>query len=888
LTNQIGLLAKLWDASYVKGAFVPDPSTELELVVAVRMDVGNDDRPQVGDASQLVEQGQGVGSSGVALGAEVNELLGAVIEGAKRAYYCRKNCKQLKVVLEQIQPLIAENLSNAVLFGFPELLEEAKFVVDACEDGGVRHPVIMRIWSKYMMSCWILAVAQRIALRCRSNFSLDDEQWKRIQRALRELGKLTLAAAGQQEMAKLGGLIPGAVDKEDTAALRDAYHRYMMSNGASHLPSSDLRFAQVRSTPKMFYGVEDAPEVAEDTAWGLFCLSAFNSDDPEAIPDELEEVAREVCKACAGAPLTLKVVSGAMAGKVDVEEWRSTLRHLKNPSLNPLRISFDGLDDVTKKCFLYFAAFSDQEDQNFAIHLTPKSVRFDDMFLLWHSRGVFGVEEDDARDEAWLQWGILAARSLIEMRPFESAVLHPLVREFAISITQSGCAAQECEQEFLLEPNKHLTEFPRRWIEQTLKAELISLVDNELQTLPDRLHAPNLRTLLLRENATLTKIPDGFLRSLSSSLQVLDLSRTFVERLPDDIGDLAQLVYLLLAECRNLGALPKSIGSLHSLKYLVLTGAYAIDELPEEISDLHHLKYLALRGCSGLSGTLPASIGNLQHLEYLDLYHCGNLESVPGEVRNLASLKVLKLPYDVVWKEAQAQYKARYYATRDESDEDFEPDDGAAGLEDIACLGNLKTLQIPEWTDTSSRDSPITLLPDAELERLSSSILGIQGLEWVELRHFFVADETKSLPELRGLALDQARGMMAPRWLEGCRHLTYLSLHSCASLKELPALDSLPDLEGLYVYECDELTSIPSSFTRRNAFVSLVRFSCLRCRQLKCEFPELESADAMPKLQTLSLDDNIRVSNRSQGILAQRKLTMKHQNQWQHLNLLDL
>lgn len=81
------------------------------------------------------------------------------------------------------------------------------------------------------------------------------------------------------------------------------------------------------------------------------------SDDPEAIPDELEEVAREVCKACAGAPLTLKVVGGATAGKVDVDEWRSTLRHLKNPSLNTLRISFDGLDDVTKKCFLYFAAF---------------------------------------------------------------------------------------------------------------------------------------------------------------------------------------------------------------------------------------------------------------------------------------------------------------------------------------------------------------------------------------------------------------------------------------------------------------------------------------------------------------------------------------------------
>jgi hypothetical protein len=89
-----------------------------------------------------------------------------------------------------------------------------------------------------------------------------------------------------------------------------------MSNGASHLPSSDLRTAQVRSTTKMFYGMEDALEVAEDTAWGLFCLSAFDSDDPEAIPDEVEEVAGEVCKACAGAPLTLEVVAGAMASSV--------------------------------------------------------------------------------------------------------------------------------------------------------------------------------------------------------------------------------------------------------------------------------------------------------------------------------------------------------------------------------------------------------------------------------------------------------------------------------------------------------------------------------------------------------------------------------------------
>lgn len=88
-------------------------------------------------------------------------------------------------------------------------------------------------------------------------------------------------------------------------------------------------------------------------------------------------------------------------------------------------------------------------------------------------------------------------------------------------------------------------------------------------------------------------------------------------------------------------------------------------------------------------------MGKLQDLEYLDLSHCGNVESVPSEIRKLTSLKVLKLPYEVVWKEAQGQYMLRYEEGREEHDEDFEADDGAAGLEDIACLMNLKMLQVP-------------------------------------------------------------------------------------------------------------------------------------------------------------------------------------------------
>lgn len=100
-----------------------------------------------------------------------------------------------------------------------------------------------------------------------------------------------------------------------------------------------------------------------------------------------------------------------------------------------------------------------------------------------------------------------------------------------------------------------------------------------------------------------------------------------------------------------------------------------------------------------------------------------------GELRNLTSLKVLKLPYEIVWKEAQAQYKLRYDEGREDDDEVYEEDDGAAGLEDIACLENLKMLQMPEWTDCCSDDSPIRCCS----QMLSSNVSQAPSLEFKDL-----------------------------------------------------------------------------------------------------------------------------------------------------------
>lgn len=52
-------------------------------------------------------------------------------------------------------------------------------------------------------------------MRCDARVIFHLMMRSKIQRALRELGRLTLAAVGQQEMVQLGGLVPEAVDKED-------------------------------------------------------------------------------------------------------------------------------------------------------------------------------------------------------------------------------------------------------------------------------------------------------------------------------------------------------------------------------------------------------------------------------------------------------------------------------------------------------------------------------------------------------------------------------------------------------------------------------------------------------------------------------------------------
>lgn len=81
--------------------------------------------------------------------------------------------------------------------------------------------------------------------------------------------------------------------------------------------------------------------------------------------------------------------------------------------------------------------------------------------------------------------------------------------------------------------------------------------------------------------------------------------------------------------------------SLKSLRYLGLQGVFEIKKLPDNIGELSELIILDLHACHNLE-SLPLSIGNLTNLTYLDCSDCHSLDHIPNGVQYLTKLQILK------------------------------------------------------------------------------------------------------------------------------------------------------------------------------------------------------------------------------------------------------
>lgn len=125
---------------------------------------------------------------------------------------------------------------------------------------------------------------------------------------------------------------------------------------------------------------------------------------------------------------------------------------------------------------------------------------------------------------------------------------------------------------------------------------------------------------------------------LLSKMKELDLGGQNLEFIPNSIGDLKSLEYLIL-DHNYLKMLPESIGALLSLKELNLLNNQLVS-LPKSIGKLESLQELDL--CDNKLKKIPDSIGKLTSLQTLRLSE-NELKRLPESILRLKNLQVLDL-----------------------------------------------------------------------------------------------------------------------------------------------------------------------------------------------------------------------------------------------------
>jgi hypothetical protein len=374
----------------------------------------------------------------------------------------------------------------------------------------------------------------------------------------------------------------------------------------------------------------------EGESWTLF---KKNLGRDMTLSPEVEGIAKDIARECAGLPLGIITVAGSLRGVGDLHQWRDTLNKLRESGYRDmdekvfqvLRVSYDRLGDLTlQQCLLYCSLFP--EDQEIEREELIGYLINEGIIKGMRSRG-------DAFDEGHRMLNRLEYVCLLESAQIKRAIrgvkMHDLIRDMAIQILQKN-------SQVMVKAASQLKELPdaEEWTENLTR---VSFMQNEIEEIPSNYSpmCPNLSTLLLCKNEGLGFIANSFFEQLHG-LRVLDLSWTCIEIVPDSISDLVSLTALLLSECYNLRHVP-SLKKLRALKRLDLSRT-ALEKMPQGMECLTNLRYLRMNGC-GEKETFPSGIlPKLSHLQVfvLEDFFEGSYAPITVEGKEVVSLRNLE------------------------------------------------------------------------------------------------------------------------------------------------------------------------------------------------------------------------------------------------------
>ncbi|XP_050146202.1 disease resistance protein RUN1-like [Malus sylvestris] len=355
----------------------------------------------------------------------------------------------------------------------------------------------------------------------------------------------------------------------------------------------------------------------------LFHLHALKNKSPTTV---YTVFSRKVIDYIQGIPLALKTL-GALFRRCDTEEdWDEELNRLKKfPSekiQNVLRLSYDGLEENEKECFLDIACFLKGEDVYYA-----KSIL--------DIRGFFvtGIQ-------------ILIDKSLISISETNCLEMHDLVQEMGRTIVQEQCRDEPGKRNRLWAADdvcQVLENDTGTSTVQCISFDTSNITRLELCGSPFKkmsnlgllmIHDPHLRVVYNysiqfgTELVKFFKVP----RFGKRYNNILDLSQG-LQSLPNSLRYLYWQEYPLKSLPTNFS--PKNLVELR------LPDSFAGEKLWSKNQNLGNLKVIELRFCKHL--TEVPDLSRSPKIEHIDLYGCTKLVRIPSYFKDLDKLRCLNL-----------------------------------------------------------------------------------------------------------------------------------------------------------------------------------------------------------------------------------------------------
>ena len=135
--------------------------------------------------------------------------------------------------------------------------------------------------------------------------------------------------------------------------------------------------------------------------------------------------------------------------------------------------------------------------------------------------------------------------------------------------------------------------------------------------------------------------PDARALRWLTELRRLELSNFALSSIPRELGQLAQLEELRLADSHLRGRIPAELGELANLRHLDLARNELTRAIPVELGHMMALRHVDLSR-NQLTGRIPPELGQLTNLVSLDLSHNQLTGAIPVELSQLAGLRAVR------------------------------------------------------------------------------------------------------------------------------------------------------------------------------------------------------------------------------------------------------